>query len=309
MRGRPEAMQKASDEGEISGLRRRLWVERAIFVVLLAGLLAFHFGKLGVRQVCVIAVDGHPTAVVVSRSDANRLLDEIKKSAGVSAEVTFSHKVTLHSVSAAGERVLSDAEAMTAMAGKLEPVVQASAILVNGELVIGLPTSTDAIRTLSKLIQELSPNVSDVQATFKESVKIEDRQVPADRFAASAEAAVEKVLKASAPKGRHEVKPGETGWKIALLYRVPVSRLAAANPEVDLGRIHAGEKLTIPGDLPPITVVARKEVREELGPGVSKTTRITYENGAEVSRDVIGREHPPESPKRRRHRTDRGMGL
>ncbi len=302
-------MKRTSDEGEIRGLRRRLWVERSIFVVILAGVLAFHFGKLGVRRVCVIAIDGHPTVVVASRSDANRVLDEIKKSAGVSTEVTFSHKVTLHSVSAAGERVLGDAQAMTILAGKLEPVVQASAVLVNGELVIGLPTRTDAIRTLSKLIQELSPNVSDIQAAFKESVKIEDRQVPADRFAASAEAAVEKVLKASAPKGSHEVKPGETGWKIALLYRVPVSRLAAANPEVDLGRIHAGEKLMIPGELPPITVVARRDVREELGPGVSKTTRITYENGAVVSRDVIGRERPPASAKRRGRSTDKRVGL
>jgi LysM repeat protein len=301
-------MQKASDEGEARGLRRRLWVERTIFVVLLAGVLAFHFGKIGVRRVCVIAVDGHPTAVVASRADANQLLDEIKKSAGVSAEVTFSRKVTLHLVSAAGERVVSDTEAMAALAGKLEPVVQASAILVNGELIIGLPARADAIQTLSRLLQKLSPNVSDVQTAFKESVKIEDRQVPTNRVADSAEAAVEKVLKASAPKGTHEVMSGESGWKIALSYRVPVSRLAAANPGVDLGRIQAGEKLMIPGELPPITVVARKDVREELGPGISRTTRITYENGAVVSRHVIGRERPPESPKRRQHRADRKGG-
>ena len=306
-----EKMPQAGEESTIRGLRRRLWAERAVFVILLAGVLAFHFGKIGARRVCVIAVDGHPAVVVANQADANRLLEEIKKTSGLSGNISFSHKVTLHSVAAGGHQVLSDAEAMGVLSSKLEPVIQASAILVNGELVIGLPDRNEAVQTLSALLRELSPPIPDVQAGFKESVKVEAREVPGSRFAPSATAAVEKIMKAAAPKGAHEVKPGETGWKIALSYHVPISRLAAANPGVDLNRIRAGNQLKIPGELPPITVIARKETKEELGPGLSKTTRITYENGVEVSREVVGRERPPKppTPGRHRRRQDKDLSL
>ena len=300
---------EAGEERAIRSLRRRLWIERVIFVLIVAGVLAFHFGKLGVRRACLIAVDGKPAALVASRADANRLLEEVKRSSGISGTISFSHKVTLHSISAAGQRVLPDAEAMQALSQKLEPLVQASAILVNGELVIALPGRNEAVQTLSSLLRELSPPIEGIQASFKENVKIETREVPADRFAASAAAAVERIMKAAAPKGAHEVEPGETGWKIALAYHVPISRLAAANQGIDLNRIRAGDKLKIPGELPPLTVVARKEAKEELAPGVSKTVRVTYENGVEVSRDVVARERPPQPPrgKYRRHRSSQEM--
>ncbi len=280
-------------DSRIRTLSRRLWIERVVFLIILGLLLAFHSGKLGTRRVTLIAVDGRPIAVVRSRGDADRLLNEIKGSSGLPGDVTFSHRVTLLSAPAAGQRVLSDAEAMAILAAKLQPVVQASAILVNGELVAGLPTRNEALQALSGLLKELSPSGPDVQAAFKETVKIESRPVPADRFADSPSAAVQRIMQAAAPKGSHEVKPGETAWKIALDAHVPLSRLKAANPGVNLDRIRAGDELKIPGELPPLTVIARKDIKEELGPGISRTLRVTYENGVEVSRDVISRERPP----------------
>jgi LysM repeat protein len=293
---------EAGEESAIRGLRHRLWIERVFFALIVAGILAFHFGKLGTRRVCLIAIDGKPAAVVASRSDASRLLDDIKKASGMAGDVSFSHKVTLHSIAAAGQRVLPGAEALGVLSEKLQPVVQASAILVNGELVVGLPDRKEAVQTLSSLLRELSPRVEGVQASFKESVKVETRDVSADHFAATAEEALAKIMKSAAPKGTHEVEPGETGWKIALTHHVPLSRLAAANQGVDLNRIRAGDELKIPGELPPLTVIARRDIREELAPGVSKTVRVTYENGVEVSREVVARERPP-TGRRRRPRT------
>jgi len=302
---------EAGDEGAARGLRRRLWIERVFFVLVIAGVLALHYGKVGGRRACLVAVDGKPIAVVASRSDADRLLEEVKKSVGVAAEVSFNHKITFHPVNAAGQPVLSDAAAIAALSQKLQPVIQASAIVVNGELVIGLPDKTEALQALSSLLRELSPPIQGVQSSFKENVKIESRQVPADRFAPSATAAVERIMKAAAPKGSHEVRPGETGWKIALDYHVPVSRLAAANAGVNMNRIRAGDKLKIPGELPPVTVVARQDTKEEIAPGVSKTVRVTYENGVEVSRDVVARDRPLKEPResRRRHRANKDLSL
>ena len=295
---------EAGEDPRVRQLRRRLWAERTVFAALLALLLAYHFGKLGGKSVCVIAVDGHPVAVVASRGEAERLIEEIKSSSGLPGSVTFSHQVHLYAAPAAGHHPLPYAEALALLTPKLEPVVEASVILVNGEPMVGLPSRSEALQTISSLLRELSPPVPGVQAAFKESIRVETLQVPATRFAASAREAVEKVLKASAPKGEHEVRPGETGWKIALDGHVALSRLAQANPGVDLNAIRAGDRLKIPGELPPLTVVGRKEIKEELGPGTSTTVRVTYENGVEVSRDVIGRQRPavPSRLTRRTHR-------
>jgi len=301
----------AGDESAVRGLRRRLWIERVFFVLLIAGVLTFHYGRVGARRACLIAVDGKPTAIVASRSDADRLLEEVKKGAGAAADISFSQKITFHSVSAAQQPMLSDAEAIAALSQRLKPVIHASAIIVNGELVIGLPSKTEALQALSLLLRELSPPIQGVQASFKENVKVKEREVPADRFAPAAAAAVERIMKAAAPKGSHEVRPGETGWKIALDYHVPISRLAAANAGANMNRIRAGDKLKIPGELPPVTVVARQDTKEEIAPGVSKTVRVTYENGVEVSRDVVARERPAKEPResRRRHRAGKEFSL
>jgi len=280
------------DDSELRRLRRRLWVERIVFVLALAAALVLRFGGLGGDDVCAIAVDGHPVAVVATRADADRLLDDIKETSGLPGEVSFSQKVTLHLVSAAGSEVLPAAKAMDILASKIEPVVEASAILVNGEIVVGLPSRDEAVRTLSVLLKEFSPPGGDASTAFKENVKIDTRQVGADSFAPSAAAAAERIVEAASPRSSHEVRPGETAWKIALDYHVPLSRLAAANPDANLDRIRAGDQLKIPGELPPLTVLARREIKESLPNGRTQTVRITYENGVEVSRDVIGRQAP-----------------
>jgi len=295
-------------EDLVRRLRRRLWAERMVFMLLLAAALALHFGQFGEPSACLVAVDGRPAVVMRSRRDAERVLKAIKDSSGLPGKVAFTGKVTLHTVPEANHKVLSDAAAMEVLASKLHPVVQAAAILVNGEVVAGLPDRDEAVRAISLLLLHFSPPGEDVARAFRESVKIETRDVSADRYVPSAAAAVERIAKAAAPRGTHEVRPGQVAWKIALDYQVSLSRLQAANPGVNLNTIHAGDQLQIPGELPPLTVVARREVQEDLGGGRTQTVRITYENGVEVSRDVIGRHRPAgrdAGPRqRRRHREE-----
>jgi LysM repeat protein len=299
-----EEQPEGDDHDQVRDLRRRLWAERVVFVLIVGGVLAFHFRGVGEKKACLIAVDGRPAVVVASRRIAERVLDGIKASSGLPGQVGFTHKVTFHSVSAAGKKLLSDADAMGVLAAKLQPVVQASAILVNGEVVVGLPSREEAIRTISLLLERFSPPGPDVSRAFKEKVSVETQQVPADRFISTAQEAVERMVRAAGPKGKHEVRPGETGWKIALEHQVPLSRLQAANPGVDLDRIRAGDQLEIPGETSPLTVIARKEVQEDLGGGRTGTVRITYENGVEVSRDVIKRQPPAGRVAGRRRRLE-----
>ncbi|MDH4179496.1 MAG: LysM peptidoglycan-binding domain-containing protein, partial [Armatimonadota bacterium] len=188
-----------------------------------------------------------------------------------------------------------DSDAMDALRSRLRVVVPAAALLANEELVIALPNQGQAVRTLSLLLTEMSPPGPNVTVFFKEKVRVEVRDVPPDRLVGSPEEAVSRVVAEASPRTEHEVERGESAWKIARDYNVTLQRLGHANPELDLEALRAGAKLKIPGRLPPITVVARKEIEEEIGEGARRRTRkvrITYENGMEVKRQVIGGQRP-----------------
>jgi LysM repeat protein len=287
-------------------LRRRLWLERVFWLIIIGLAAAVHFGALpGGRRAILITANGQPVTVVGSRSEANRLLDDLRSPSSVpGAKVTFAETVALHSVPASRNPIQSDSEAMRALAAKLHPVVRASAIVTNGEVVLGLPDQKEAVRTLSDILRHFSPPGENTTVYFKEQVKIETRDVPPEKLYPNAEKALARIAEASAPKGEYEVKPGDSAWKIAQRFSVPLSRLGAANPEVDMNRVLAGQKLKIPGELPPLTVIARKEIEERLGEGpfaAARKIRITYENGAEVNREIVGRQQrrAPSGPPRR----------
>ncbi len=283
----------ASKERGVRRLRRRLWLERVFFLLLIAAMLAYHYGILPAvgPRVCLVAVDGHPVVVVATRAEAERLLREIRQSAGPVEKVTFAQKVSFHSVSANGNPVQPEAKAMEALASRLEPVMEGAVILANRQVVVALASKAEASKTLSLLLREFAPEGSGFTTVFKEDVKVEMRKAPADRFMASPEAAVAKIREEAAPVGMHEVQPGETAWKIALDAHVSLNRLAQANPGLDTNKLRAGDQVKMPGKAAAITVVAQKETQEPIGGRARRrlqVVRVTYENGAVVSREVIG---------------------
>ena len=283
-------------------LVRRLWLERLFWLLLVAGLVALYLGALpGGRRVTLIAADGEPLAIVPNRGDAQRLLDEVRSMTELPADkVDFAQKVTLHQVSVSRNPVQSDSEALKALCDKLDPVVEAAAIMAGGEVVLALPNLQEAVKTLSLLLEEFSPPGPSATAYFKERVKIDTRYVPPDKLYPTADKALEKIVEGSAPKAEHTVKRGDSAWKIANDYGVTLSRLAAGNPGRDMNMIQIGQKVKIPGELPPLTVIARREITEPFGSGASgriRTVRITYENGVEVKRDVIGLSAPRPAPR------------
>jgi LysM repeat protein len=274
-------------------LRRRLWIERVVSLVLLVLLAVVGFGLLpGDRQATLVSADGQPVTVVPSERDARRLLEQVRLASGLpSDKVGFAQTVTFHSVAASRNPAQSDGDAMKALSETLDLVVTAAAILAQGQIVVGLPDQEQAVRTLSLVLRELSPRDVIAPPYFKENIKVEVRDVPADRFFSSAQEAVRALLDESAPKAEHEIVPGDSAWKLARDYGVSLGRLAAANPELDMDHLQVGQKLKIPGKLVPLTVVAYRDIElpSEGGEAGPRRVRITYENGAEVKREVIGR--------------------
>ena len=293
-----DGTEAAGAERTISRLRRQLWLERSLFLVLVAGLLlaAFRSGSEG-KRVCLIAVDGRPLAVVGSHSEAERMLDEIRSAAAPSGrKVEFAQKVTLHSVPAKQNPVQGDAEVIGILSEELQLTVEGTAVLADGEVVFALPSQGEAVKALSLLLSEFSPDGDDVSAAFKEQIKVEPRPIPVDKYFASPPEALAAIVAGTRSGETHVVAGGETAWGIAQRLGVPLNRLAQANPEVDLDLLRVGEKLTLPVMRPPITVVARREIREEVGEGAQRRTRavrLTYENGVEVKREVIGQRRMP----------------
>jgi LysM repeat protein len=283
----------------------RLWLERTFFLIVILVLVLLYLGALpGGRRVCLVTVDGEPVAVLETHADAQRILDEIKAASDLRPdEIKFAQEVELHSVSALRNPVQSDSEAIEALRSRLEVVASAAAILADGELVVALPEQSEAVRTLSLLLTSLAPPGPNSAAYFKERIKIQAQNVPPEMLARTAEEAAERVADVASSTDEHDVKPGESAWKIARDHEVTLPRLAHANPGVDLEKLQAGATLKIPGKLPSITVIARKEVEEEVDQGMyrrTRTVRITYENGMEVRRDVIGGRLPVPSVRPRR---------
>jgi len=295
--------QYVGPEEMVRRLRRRLWLERVFWVAVFAGVAASYLGFVpGGRRVTLIAADGQPVAVVASQTDASRLLHDLKSLSGLPPDkVSFAQKVTFHRVASSRNPVQSDTEAMKALSEKITPVTRAAAIVAGGEIVLAVPTEEQAVTALSMLLKEFSPKDQAGTVYFRENVKIDTRDVPPDLLYPSAEAALAKIVEASSPRAEYKVKAGDSAWKIARDHDVTIGRLAAANPEKDMNNVQIGDSLKIPGELPPLTVIARAETTEEMDPpgsGRTRKIRITYENGVEVKREVISRSAPiaPPSP-------------
>lgn len=281
-------------EDPLHKLQRRLWIERAVLLALLAIFAGLYIGALpGGRRVCLISADDRPVTVVPTRGDAQRMLRQLKSSFKLPADkLHFGQRITFHLVSAARHPVQPDGEALDALAAELDVTARGAAVLANGEPIIALPDQAEAVRALSLILEEYSPSDPDVTTYFKEQVKVEMRDVPPDLMATSADDALQKIAEETAPRAEHKAKPGQSAWKIARDYHVSLKRLAYANPDVDLDHLRVGDRITIPGGLPPLTVMAKKEIEEPVGEGASaryEKVRITYENGMEVKREVIGR--------------------
>jgi len=279
-------------------LRRRLWIERAVGLLILAAIAALYFGAIpGGRRAVLISAAGEPITVVASRPQANALLERIKESSGFPPDrVEFAEKLTFCGVSAARNPIASEHEALKLLDQKLTLVVQGAAILVGGEVLIALPDQQEAIRTLSMLLKEFAPPGENATVYFKERVKVDVRKVAPDRFYPSAEKAVAEIVEAAVPKRQYLVKSGDSAWKIARDNDITTARLQNANPDVDFERLPVGTKLKIPGELPPLTVIARRDIEEPIPGGRTKKIRITYENGAEIKREMISRSAPPPNP-------------
>ncbi|HUV04139.1 MAG TPA: LysM domain-containing protein [Armatimonadota bacterium] len=304
--------------------RRRMWIERAVFAAILAGLGIWIAGSRLSGAPYTITVGGKPIATVESLRAAKAVLHgaRLERASGVPADsVRFAQRVELRRAAKNAEFV--DVPEAVGAVEKAAPVeVEAFAIVVDDRPAVALPKKEQAEQTLRLVKEHYRRNLGRlrIEPTFKEEVFVERRYVGVEKLCAAPEDAV-RVLTSTAEKPVfHTVVAGDRAVNLAVQYGVPISEMKKLNQQMNLDELMEGDQLLVRKGKPPVTVVckkwttrtvavtpppeARRHVRAKTGKREMRIL-VTYENGELVSEDVISQVTTWETPEGRTHERSR----
>ena len=296
---------------------RRMWIERAVFAVILAGVGIWIAGSYLSGAPYTITVSGKPVATVESLRAAKAVLRKarLERASGVPAgSVRFAEPVKLRRASKDAELV--DVPEAVGAVEKAAPVeVESFAIVVDDSPMAALPEKKQAEEALSLVKQHYAgkPGRLRIEPAFKEEVFVEKRYVGVEKLYPSTEDAVRVLTSIAEEPVFHTVKLGDRAVNLAVQYGVPISEMKKLNPQMDLDRLVEGDRLLIKKARPPVTVVyktqitktvtvspppeARRYVRARIGKREMKIL-VTYENGELVSEEILSQVTTWELPKR-----------
>jgi len=301
-------------------LRRRLWIERGVFLALLATLGAVTLGPALFPRVWAVYVGDRPVVALRDKTAALALLEQVKREQGEgSSGVTFAQPVRVDQADPARVPVADARTAAQRVAGAVKLRAERAMIYIDGAPVAALPDAAQANEVLERLKAELGGKLEriDQAPAFKQQVDV--RVEPAEQDAwADMEAALGLLRGDGADEeATHVVTPGDNGWSIARKYRLSVDALRTLNPEAHFDRLRVGQRLHVRAPAAPLlTVVAEGRETEEIPlsydtiirqapamftgkrilrqPGRPGRQRVTYrvklENARVVERQEISRE-------------------
>lgn len=310
----------------IARLRRRLWIERGLFLATLLVLAGVWLYPIVFPSVWAVYVDNRPLVALRDREAMLAVLEEVKREgAGTAVGVTFLQAVRVGSINPSRVEVTDAHTAAERLAAIVKLKAPRGVIYVDGQAVVALPDEAQANAVLEEIKSAFATTLDSVDAPPSFAQKVEVRAEPAEQEAwADKETALGLLRGEEAAEGnQHTVKRGETAVGIAEQYELTADELARLNPKVDIKHLRPGVKLEVsPADPPLLTVVTEGRSTETLPtpfttvtktspklyvgkrivkrPGKPGKQRITYrvrcENGQVVHRDVM--ERTPLSPAR-----------
>jgi len=249
----------------IRGLRRRLVLERVVFIGFIAVLLVVIWRIAGPRQPAVIQVNGKHLATVASKRVAEEVIAWVmREQAGEAAPFArFREKVTVVPVPprSAG-RIMPANEARAKLAERAEAIVRGYGVYVDGRLGAVLPTKKQAERTGQEAQIKFARRGSQrLTTSFRESVTFKPVTVKPNQVVLSTRAAVDELTKPRGKPRMYVVKAGDTAWQIADRHGLTLEDLERQNPGRDLNHIRIDEELSLGPAKPMLTVVAVEERR------------------------------------------------
>jgi len=255
-------------------MRRRLWIERGVFGLLIAALAVALFFALRPKTRFVLSADGKPICVVASLEAARYVLNAVKRSrAGeLHSIAAFRQKVAVEPLRVPGPRPLDPLAAQTLAAEKLDVVIRAAAIKADGKPIAYAHSVRDALQALETYKTSQIPRKGRLRKApvFRQRVQIERVTLTLEqasrKLSKSGAELLAKLNRPARPRFEHVVARGETALRIARRYKVSLEDLKVANPGLDLNRLEAGQKIVVAGGKPFLTVEALVEYtqREQI---------------------------------------------
>jgi LysM repeat protein len=259
-------------DGFIGESRRRVSVERWLYLAVIGGLLLVIYRLVFPARVYLISVNGKSVAVVRDQRTAQGVLDGLKKQYFPEKPhlVVFEQQVVVQPIASRGERVMRWSEAQEKLARVVKPAVQVYAIYVDDESLVILPTEADAQECLERVKRHYVPREATLLSSqFQETVRVKPVLASPQRAKAMLKTQREGVEILTSPAREpmaYVVQPGDTFTRIAHQFDVTLTDLQFHNPGVDVHRLQVGDRIRVASSHPPLTVITRvEEVRLENG--------------------------------------------
>ena len=279
----------------VAALRRRLWIERGIFALVLVVIAGAWLYPSLFPGVWAIYVQGRPLVAMRDRQAVQTVVQQVKQThAATPSGAKFAEQVRIGRANPARVEITDSRTA----AEKLDEVWKQHAdqalIYVDGTAVVSLPTPEDAKAVLERAKAELSAAVGELQTApeFKEKVEVRV-EATAEDILADVDTAV-ALLKGEEGEadGVHEVASGQNAWSIARQHQLTLEQLKQRNPQVDLKRLRIGQKLSVAEQAAPLVTVLAEGRKTELEP-VSYQTELRSSPNMYLGKRLLMQEGKP----------------
>ncbi len=269
--------------------------------VVAAGLL---FYTRHANRPVAILVNGKTVSTVRSQSEAEAALAAAEREQ-ISAAYPLASIVRMQRIQyqrmASDTPVDTDETGVHNLAAVLQLRVHAYVISVGGQPSIGLPTADAANNVLSLVRQHylvMPPPGKIIGApAITQAVTIVRLPVNPDRALSDPQAAA-AYFWTPPPAKTYVVQLGDRGYNIAIKHHISFTDFLLANAGHDMNKLHPGDIVNIQRMPPTLTVIVKKhEERDEpilphtppAAAGVRHVIYVvTYTNGVETGRDIIG---------------------
>ncbi len=234
-----------------------------------------------------ILLDGQQVGIVrdVAEYEAavNSLQAEMKRLYGMEAYMPDNQVVV--EINATDEELHSRKKMIASLKSQLGIKVKATALVVEGEPLVILPSEEQAKELLDEITSPyLDPIVSYLDVGFVENVELEETAADLSDIWGMEEAL--QFLETGTNETKiHEVQPGESSWLIADRNNMTVEDIEAANPGLASERLSIGQEINLIVPKPYLTV-RTKEYAELAEPIPFETEEIPNDSLYEGDRRI-----------------------
>ena len=268
-----------------------------VVIVVLAVLLIGNMSRA--RRVRMIGLDGQGICLVRDQAAARSVRECLLRwgKGSLPGKATIAQRWEEVVITSRDQRPVSVQEAAQLLRPRVTVLVEAAAIVVDGNTTVKLPTAelaNEALGAVKALYAQEGERI--VTQRFRENVAVQPTTAPPAEIISDVTKAVAIIAKAKREPESYAVKAGDVPDKIAAKHGMKLSELYALNPGLKGRNIGAGEQLTVSTARPLVTVITVKDVtRTEafaaapervLSPNVPKGQEVVERPGTPGERVV-----------------------